>query len=412
MTITYVNYTCSNTSSQVIDTFDPPNEKIINYKIHAKAGNTTWYSTLDVSHDGINTSEQQYALAQTGITPIELIVSIANNTGVVNFTPNVIPTVLEIERNTIECNLYSENTLSGRNIQTEDGLGIYFNGANNITVRKSSGMIFTHANAYVTAGVMGPIKDETELLSTWNSSNGSITTIEGDYQVAVSSGQKDNCQTQEIVVSPGRRYILSGNTYYTTDVNLSSQLEDRDTGPSRIEVGTDFGDNDYGGYVAEGSETAFSVIFSATSNTAHVSFGFGDINNRLYVKNLALREYVPFYTYNQDEGTVYLKWNVVAAGAVVLSLNSNDSNNRVYVDASNNVFINTINCGAQAVTNKLALTYSSNGIIASRNGNAIVSSIDTFNKYIANAAFVNTPYEFAYMPSAISNTTLVTITNV
>ena len=411
-TVTYVNYTCANTSSQVIDTFDPPTEKIINYKVHVKAGNTTWYSTLDVSHNGINTSEQQMALAQTGVTPVEFTVAIANNSGAVSFTPSVLPTTLEIERTSIECNLYSENTLSGRNILTEEGLGIYFNGANNITIRKSSGMVFTHANAYVTSSVMGPIKDETELLSSWTSSNNNILTVDGNYQVAVSSGQKDNCQTQQIAVSPGKRYILSGNAYSTSDQNYSNVLEDRDTGPSRIEVGTSFGINDYGGYIANTTETSFSIVFSATSNVAHVSFGFGDINNRLYVKDFQLREYVPFYTYNQDEGTLYIKWDVVAAGNTVLSLNSNTSNNRIYVDASNNIFINSVNCGAQQVTNKIVVSYSANGIVASRNGNAIVSSTDTFNKYIANAVFASIPYEFAYMSNVISNTSMVTLSNV
>lgn len=412
MNITYVNYACTNTSSQVIDTFDPPTEKIINYKIQVKAGNTTWYSTLDVSHDGINTSEQQYALAQTGIMPIELTVAIANNSGTVNFTPTVIPTTLQIERNAIECNLYSENTLSGRNILTEDGLGIYFNGANNITIRKSSGMIFTHANAYVTAGVMGPIKDENELLSVWQVSNGNIRAIEGNYQVAISSGQKDNCQTQEIAVSPGKRYILSGNAYYTTDQNYSVVLEDRDSGASRIEVSTAFGENDYGGYIATDTESSFSIVFEPTSNIAHVSFGFGDINNRLYVSNLELKEYVPFYTYNQDEGTIYLKWAAVTAGNTILSFNSDTSNNRIYVDASNNVFVNSTNCGAQQAINKIVINYSANGIVVSRNGNAVISSINTFNKYISNAVFVSTPYEFAYMSTAISNTVMVALSNV
>lgn len=411
-TITYVNYTCTNTSSQVIDTFDPPTEKVVSYKVHVKAGNTTWYSTLDISHDGINTSEQQYALAQTGITPIEFTTSIANNTGSVSFTPAVVPTTIEIERNSIECNLYSENTLSGRNILSEDGLGIYFNGANNITVRKSSGMIFTHANAYVTSGVMGPIKDETELLSSWNVSNGSILVTENDYQVAISSGQKDNCQTQTIAVTPGKRYILSGNTYYTSDQNFSIVLEDRDSGASRIEVGTNFGDNDYGGYIATQSEQSFSIIFSPETEVVHVSFGFGDINNRLYTRNLQLREYVPFYTYNQDEGSVYIKWNAVAAGNTILSLNSDVANNRIYVDASNNIFVNTVNCGAQQTTNKIALNYNEDGISVSRNGNAIITSTETFNKYIANAVFVSVPYEFAYTPSNISNTMLVALSNV
>ena len=138
-----VVYTSTNTSSQAIDTFDLPTEKIINYKIHVVAGNTTYYSTLDVTHDGILTSEQQYALAKSGITPLELVVSIANNAGIVNVTPTVIPTIFSIEKNVVQCNLYSENTLSGRNIKTAEGVGIYFSGANNITIRQTENNIFT-----------------------------------------------------------------------------------------------------------------------------------------------------------------------------------------------------------------------------------------------------------------------------
>jgi len=367
---------------------------------------------MDVSHDGIQTSEQQIALAKNGIIPLELVVSVANNTGIVNVTPTVIPTTFSIERSAVQCNLYSENTLSGRNIKTTEGLGIYFNGANNLSIRQSNNNTFTYANAFVTSGVMGPIKTKENMLSTWTAANGSIRTTEDDYEVAISSGQKDNCQTQELVVSPGKRYILTGSAYYTSDQNFSQTHEDRDAGPSRIEVGTRFGDNDYGGYIANSTDTAFSIVFSPTSNSAHVSFGFGDINNRLFVKDFELKEYVPFHTYNQDEGAIYIKWDVVAAGNTILSFNSNNANNRIYVDSSNNIFVNTTNCGAQQVTNKIVLNYNANGISVSRNGNSIITASETFNKYIANAVFVSTPYEFAYMSSNISNTVMVALSNV
>jgi len=405
-----VVYTSTNTSSQSIDSFELPTEKLINYKIHVTAGNTTWYSTLDVSHDGIQASEQQYALAKSGIIPLELTVTIANNSGTVNVTPTVIPTTFSIERNATVCNLYSENTLSGRNIKTDEGIGIYFNGSNNITVRQINNNIFANAEIYVTSGVMGPIKNGSIIL-TDTPVNGSVKSTEGDYQVVVSSGQKDNCQTQQLSVSVGKRYILSGNAYYIA-ADVDSYLPERDTGPSRIEVGSLFGDNDLGGYIATGIEVPFSIVFSPTTDIAVISTGFGDINNRLYLKNLQLNEYVPFYTYDQDEGSLYLKWSAVSAGVTVFSLNSTVANNRVYVDASNNVYINTLNCGPQQPTNKLALIYNSSGIVASRNGNAVVTSTDTFNKYISNAVFVTTPTEFAYMSSAISNTIMVAMSNV
>lgn len=410
--MTNIVYTSTNTSSQAIDTFNLPTEKIIHYDVYVAAGNTTHYSTLDISHDGIQTSENQYSLAKNGITPLEFVVSIANNVGIVSVTPAAIPTSFSIERISIGCNLYAENTLSGRNIKTAEGLGIYFNSANNITVRQSNNNVFTYANAYVTSGVMGPIKTKPNLLSTWMQANGNIQSSDGNYLVAVSSGQKDNSLTQPISVSVGKRYILTGNAYYTTDQNFSSQSPDRDSGASRIEVGSSFGDNNLGGYIATTTEAAFSIVFAPTSDTIYVSAGFGDINNRLYIQNFELKEYVPFHTYNQDEGSIYLKWDAVAAGNTVLSLNSSTANNRVYVDGSNNVFINTVNCGAQQATNKIALSYNANGIIASRNGNAVVSTTSTFNKYIANAVFASVPYEFAYMSNTISNTMLVTLSNV
>ena len=408
--MTNIVYTSTNTSSQSIDSFELPTEKLINYKIHVTAGNTTWYSTLDVSHDGIQASEQQYALAKSGIAPLELTVTITNNSGIVNVTPTVIPTTFSIERTATACNLYSENTLSGRNIKSDEGIGIYFNGSNNMTVRQANNNIFTNAEIYVTSGVMGPIKNGSIIL-TDTPVNGSVKSTEGDYQVVVSSGQKDNCQTQQLTVSVGKRYILSGNAYYTAS-DINSYLPERDTGPSRIEVGSLFGENDLGGHIPTGIETPFSIVFSPITDTVIISTGFGDIANRLYLKNLQLNEYVPFYTYDQDEGSLYLKWSAVTAGLTVFSLNSTVANNRIYVDASNNVYINTLNCGPQQPTNKLALSYNSNGISASRNGNAVVTSTDTFNKYISNAVFVTTPTEFAYMSSAISNTIMVAMSNV
>lgn len=400
--------TTTNTSTQTIDTFDLPTEKVINYKIHVTAGNTSWYTTLDVNHDGLSASEQQIALAANGVTPLELTVSIANNNGIVSVTPTVVPTTFTIDRQAITSNLYSENTLSGRNILTEEGLGIYFNGANNITIRQENNNQFTDANVYVISDTLGPIKTKDNLLTNWTAVNGSIITA----NTIISSGQKDNCQTEEIAVSVGKKYILTGNAYYTTDQNFSIVLPDRDSGPSRIEVGTNFGDNDLGGYIATTTDSEFSIIFSPTTNTVHVSAGFGDINNRLYIENYELKEYVPFHTYNQDEGSIYIKWNVVAAGSIVLSLNDTESNNRIYIDGSNNVFVNSVNCGPQQVTNKIALSYSENGIVASRNGNAVVSSTETFNKYISDAVFSVVPFEFAYMSSAISNTELVILSNV
>jgi hypothetical protein len=398
----------TNTSSQTIDTFDLPTEKIVNYKIHVTAGNTYWYTTLDVNHNGITVSEQQVALAANGVTPLELTVSIANNVGIVNVTPTVIPSSFTIDRQVIASNLYSENTLSGRNIQTEEGLGIFFNGANNITIRQANNNQFTYANAYITSSAMGPIKTKNNLLTEWTSVNGSIFAA----NTIISSGQKDNCQSEEISVSPGRRYILTGNAYYTTDQNFSAQQEDRDTGPSRIEIGTNFGDNNLGGYIANTTDAAFSIIFAPTTNTVHVSAGFGDINNRLFIQNYELKEYVPFHTYNQDEGSIYIKWDAVAAGNTVLSLNSDVANNRVFVDGSNNIFVNTVNCGAQQATNKIAFSYDANGIVASRNGNAVITSTIVLNKLIANAVFASVPSEFAYMSSALSNTQLVVLSNV
>jgi hypothetical protein len=400
--------TTTNTSSQTIDIFDLPTEKIINYKIHVTAGNTYWYTTLDVNHNGITVSEQQVALAANGVTPLELTVSIANNVGIVNVTPTVIPSSFTIDRQVIASNLYSENTLSGRNIQTAEGLGIFFSGANNISIRQANNNQFVHANAYVTTDVMGPIKTKNNLLTNWTSVNGSILSA----NTIISSGQKDNCQTEEIFVLPGRRYILTGNAYYTTDQNYSAQPEDRDTGPSRIEVGSNFGDNDYGGYIATSTESSFSVIFAPTTNNVYVSAGFGDINNRLYIESFEVKEYVPFHTYNQDEGSIYIKWNAVAAGNTILSLNSSVANNRVFVDGSNNIFINTINCGAQQVTNKIAFSYNANGVVASRNGNAVITSTSVLNKLIANAVFASVPSEFAYMSSTLSNTQLVVLSNV
>jgi len=406
------SYISTNTSLQTIDTFDLSTEKTIHYKVHVAAGNTTYYTTLDISHDGIQASEQQIALAKSGITPLEFTVAIANNSGAVRVQPTIIPTTFSIERTAVACNLYSENTLSGRNIRTEEGLGIYFASANNLTIRQSNNNVFTFANAYMTSGVLGPIKTKSNLLSDWTQANGSIRTIEGDYQAVTSSGQKDNCITQEIAVVPGKRYILTGNAYFTTDQNFSVVLEDRDSGPSRIEVGTQFGENDYGGYIGTLTEQAFQIVFSSNVESVHVSAGFGDINNKLFIKDFELKEYVPFHTYNQNEGCIYLKWNAVAAGNTILSLNSNDANNRVYVDSSNNIFVNTVNCGSQQATNKIVLNYNSDGINVSRNGNAIISSINTFNKYIANAVFVSLPEEFAYMSNTVSNTTMIALSNV
>jgi len=407
--MTNIVYTASNTSLQVIDTFDLAEDKMITLDIHVVSRTDSSVSRMVITTDGITTSETQEAMSVSGNEPDEILTGVNNYIGEIKCTPAVYPTTFTMVKTVTPADLYAEHTVSGKNIRHTEGVGIYFQGsANNMTVRAPSGNFFGDANAYVTADTLGPRMTGSELYSvdSFVSHNGSFLGSNGDYTTVESSGQHRNCQYIELSVVPNQRYRVQANAFFVPSTVVYNGSAVQGQAPA-ISVGSSIAAEDIAIREVTTTETTYNIDFTATSNTVFVSLGFGVVGTELRYRTPSIKQLNPFETYNQSNGSFYFKWSSVAAGSNVAVMNSN----RVYVDSSNNVFINTVNCGAQQVTNKVAYSYTSNSMIYSYNGATPVQQSDAYYTEVTALNFSTIPSEFSYVPVRVSNTTLIELTN-
>ena len=404
--MTTVVYTSTGTTSQVIDTFDLATEKMITLDIHVVSRTDSSVSQMVVTTDGITTSETQDAMSVSGNVPDEITTNINSYVGEIKCTPSVHPTTFTMIKTVTLANLYSEHTVSGKNIRHTEGVGIYFQGsANNMTIRAANSNFFGNTSAYVTADVLGPKTTGAQLYSAnslvaYNDSSKDST---GDYTTIRSSGQHRNCQYIELDVVPGQRYRVTANAFFVPSPFVQVP---RGQSPA-ISVGTTISAEDIAIEEMTTTEATYNIDFTATSNTVYISYGFGVVGTELRYRTPSIKQFNPFETYNQSNGTFYFKWSSVTAGSNVAVMNSN----RVFVDASNNVFINTVNCGPQQPTNRLAYAYTPNSIIYSYNGASAVLSADTYYTEVSTLDFETIPSEFSYVPIRTSNTILIELTN-
>lgn len=402
------DYTATNTSLQVIDTFDLPTTKTIYCEVHALDRNESSVSSLIINHNGIETYEVQTAISVSGNRPAEITTDIANNIGRILIQPLVAPTEYTITKTVVDCNLYSENTVSGRLIKGSEGFGLYLTGsANNCTVRQSNNNSFVYSNTFLVSNTLGPITTRNELYAYNNfiSYNKSDVSNTGNVVVVTSSGQPRNNQYLELDVTPGIVYRISCNAYYTFDTVYAN--EDTFDYGARIAIGTSVSNEDILYRDLTQVDSQYVIDFVPDANTIYVGFGFSSLGSKVYIENLSVKELVPFHTYDQHEGTFYTKWNAVTAGNVVFQA----GNNSVYVDAANNVYINSVNCGAQQTNNRVAFTYSNGNISYCFNGVGPTSQVATYYGNTQQLVFVSSVEEFSYVPELIGNTTLLGLTN-
>lgn len=402
-------YTSANTSAQVLDTFDIATEKMITLDIHVVSKTDSSVSRMVITTDGITTSETQEAVSVNSIKPDEITTSVNNYVGEIKCTPSTHPTTFTMVKTVTAANLYAEHTVSGKNIRHAEGVGIYFQGgANNMTVREANLNFFGDANAYVTSNTLGPRMTGVELYSANSlvSYNGSSLSSNGNYTTVVSSGQHRNTQYLELPCVPGQRYRVQANAFFVPSTVIYNGSAVQGQAPA-ISVGSSIAAEDIAIKEVTQTEATYTVDFTATSTTAFVSLGFGVVGTELRFRSASIKQLNPFPTYNQSNGTFYFKWSSVAAGSNVAVMDSN----RVYVDSSNNVFINTVNCGAQQSTNKLAYSYTTDTVIYSYNGAAAVQQSATYYREVSELDFQTIPSEFSYVPVPVSNTTLIELTN-
>jgi hypothetical protein len=413
--MTNTTYVSTNTSLQTISTFSLPTEKMIEYIIQVQTPQDIETSVVEIVHDGISIEEYQKSHSLSNTMPIEFYTSIVNNTGVLRCSPRANSSIFNIQKQVTECTLYSENTVSGRRIKTDEGMGVYFTGnANNMTIRQSGNNFFGNSIDYITGSTMGPIVQKEELLADeWIPFNGSTSALQSSYTVFTSSGQPKNCLYQELNVIPNQLYKVSGNAYFVS-ATVNSKFPNRGmNGEPMVFVGNAPGDTDYTVYYSTDTEEAFEFFFTPTQNPVYLCVGGGQISYELYATNLSARESGPFNTYNQTEGAMFLKWNTISAPGNLLTFVSLEQNNTITIDGTNNIYINNVNCGPQYAVNKMAFNYTANGIQVTLNGNSsFYQSSIPLNNQIKQLTFNTVPEEYAAMSSPISNSTLVELTNV
>lgn len=402
-------YVANSTSAHVLDTFNLAEDRMITLDIHVVSRSDSSVSQMIITTDGITTSETQDAISVSGARPDEITTSVNNYVGEIKCTPSVYPTTFTMVKTVTPADLYGEHTVSGKNIRHTEGVGIYFQGAaNNMTVRAANNNSFGDANAFVQANTLGPRMTGAELYSANSlvSYNGSSKSSNGDYTVIQSSGQHRNSQYIQLSVIPNQRYRVQANAFYVPSTVVYNGSAVQGQAPA-IAIGSSIAAEDIAIREVTTAETTYSIDFTATSNTVFVSYGFGVVGTELRYRTPSIKQYNPFETYNQSNGTFYFKWSSVAAGSNVAVMDSN----RVYVDSSNNVFINTVNCGAQQATNKIAYSYTSNTTIYSYNGATPVQQTATYYTEVTALSFATIPSEFSYVPVRVSNTTLIELTN-
>ena len=407
--MTTTTYVANSLSAHVLDTFDLATEKMVTLDIHVVSGSDSSVSQMVITTDGITTSETQDSISVSGTIPDEITTSINNYVGEIKCTPTVYPTTFTMVKTITPANLYAEHTVSGKNIRHTEGVGIYFQGgANNMTIRAANNNFFGNTSEYVTADVLGPEMTGAELYSANSlvSYNGSSKESNGDYTVIRSSGQHRNSQYIELDVVPNQRYRVQASAFFVPSTVVYSGSAVRGQAAA-ISIGTSIAAEDIAIQEVTTTETTYNIDFTATSNTVYVSYGFGVVGTELQYRTPSIKQFNPFETYNQSNGTFYFKWSSVAAGSNVAVMNSN----RVHVDASNNVFINTVNVGPQQLTNKLAYSYTSGVTIYSYNGAAAVQQTAVYYTEVSELDFQTIPSEFSYVPVPVSNTTLIELTN-
>ena len=413
-------YISTNTASQAIDTFDPPTEQSLIYEIVTYTNTDISTIHLTLNHDGVSTAEYQSGFSLSNTRPLIFSTDIDTSnssqyTGRILVTPSTAQTTFKISRTPVLCNLYSENTTSGRMIHSNTGMGIHF-ASNTMTVRQENNNFFGNVYNFMSSNTLGPSSQNPELLTTWISTSGSGISINNTVLTITSSAVTNNYQYQEIDVEVGKVYKLSGNAYYADSDTPNAYIETEIARqiPS-IRIGSTPSAIDYYNFQPTTSDTSFSTTFAPTTDKVYISIGNGKLNSILVANNISFKEASPFNSYDYTQGTIYTKWNAVAAGNTLHTFNTTDGyTRRAYIDSSNNLIITcndvTVNCGAQSTTNKVVYTYSNGSIIASLNGGAIVSNvIITPISKVANLAFTSLPLEFSYMAEVLSNTTIVGI---
>lgn len=403
--------TVNTSSPTTLFSFSPGSDKGIDCVVHQTTETDTIISALQITHDGITTSELQNSISQSNTRPNEIMTAVVGNTGMVTVTPTSVPCTFTGVYNKVQAQSFGEHTQSGKIILGNTGFGLVFAGtANNYTIRQANNNVFDNGNLLLVANTLGPAVTGSQLFDKQQliEFDGSTIIANDNFVIIQSSGQTRNCHYIELNTVAGEVYRLSTGAYYTFDQQYAKTVLQTQHKPSMINIGTQVAKDDlFQQFVQPETSTNYTIDFVATSNTSFVSFGHGGIGTQLYLANTSIQRIVPFQTYDQSIGTLFVKWGAISAGQTLVTM----SNNTIAIDGSNNATFNNVVCGAQQVTNKLAVSRGLVGdLVFVFNGGTPAANVG-FKSPVTSVIFNNVPLQFSYANQQLSNTQMIELTN-
>jgi hypothetical protein len=394
-----ITYIATNTDIQVIDTFDPGSVKAATYVCQIDTEAETNFVQFKVVHDGVTAGITQQGLSVSDNAPIIFDANIYSHTGEIKVTPASQPTTIVMEKTEFLANNYAEHTKCGRWIKGSVGFAI---NPDTVVIRQANNNVYNDPSLYLVANTLGPVEDGPNLIANPEFTDSSAWIPQND---AVLSGglittnniYKDNFIYQAFEAELGYSYraSVSGNS-------------------GSLVVGSTLSNNNY-------VNVPLSLILEEdfTPNTVtSMYFSLGHTNSgETSMYDSYLHKIVPFNTYRWDLGTFYLKWANTAVNTVLFEMLTVEGYPReVKVNSDGNVQItentSVLVVGPQAGgNNKLSFSYE-DGFIASLNGNTIVSNlnIEILDNMIS-LEFITPALQFSYVPTVISNTELVVLSN-
>lgn len=394
-----ITYTATNTDIQVVDTFDPGLVKAISYTAQIDAEADTSFVQIKVVQDGNTVGITQQGLSVSDAMPVTFEANISSGVGRIWVTPDTQPTVIVLERTDVLANNYAEHTKCGRWIKHTEGFAM---NPTTLVIRQTNNNIFDDTTDYLVANTLGPITDGPNLLSnpTFTDTSGWIP--HNDAVLSVGSMTTNNVYKDNFIY---QHFEAELGYCYRADVSANN---------GSLIVGSTLSDNNY-----VDANLALYVERTFTPNTVNsVYYSIGHTSNeQTNLYEAVVYKIVPFNTYRWDEGTMFLKWSNTAVNTVLWEMLTVEGYPReLKVNADGNVQLteNTsiFVIGAQAGgNNKLAFSYA-NGFIASLNGNAVVSNLNIeILDNVVSLEFVTQALQFSYVPTVISNSELVVLSN-
>jgi hypothetical protein len=394
-----ITYIATNTDIQVIDTFDPGEVKALSYLCQIDTEAETGFVQFKVVHDGVTAGITQQGLSVSDNSPLSFDANIYSHSGEIKVTPVSQPTTIVMEKTTILANNYAEHTKCGRWIKHTEGFAL---NSDTVVVRQANNNVYDEPSVYLTSNTLGPVEDGPNLLSnpTFSDTSGWIPhndAVLSNTILTTSNIYKDNFIYQAFEAELG----------YTYRASVSGSN-------GSMVVGTTLSDNNY-----VDTELAINVDREFTPNTVtgmYYSLGHTNSGDTSLLESY-LYKIVPFNTYRYDLGTFFIKWANTAVNTVLWEMLTVEGYPReVKINSNGDVQIteNTtiLVIGAQSGgNNKLAFSYE-DGIVASLNGNSVVSNLNIeILDNMMTLEFVAPFLQFSYVPTVISNTELVVLSN-